>query len=76
MVLPFRRLAAVTVTAEVHHDDGESLGKLRRDLVPLDVRLRIAVDEQQGRTAAAAQRVDRSAGGLNLTRFESREERP
>src|SRR5471030_2218857 len=71
VILAFRRLAAVAVSAEVHQHHCVPFGKLRRDPVPLDVRLRVAVNEQQRRTVAAAQRVDRRAGGLDHAPLEA-----
>ena len=41
------RLVAVAVAAHVRRDDGVGAGKLGRDLVPHDVGLRIAVQEQR-----------------------------
>jgi hypothetical protein len=52
------RLRAVSVAAQVGGDDGEALGEPRRDLVPHEVRLRVAVKEQQRRAGAAADEVD------------------
>ena len=65
MVLAVGRLAAVAVAAQVGHDHRVALAQPRRDLVPLDVRLRGAVHQQQRRTAAADHVCDRRAGGLN-----------
>jgi hypothetical protein len=54
------RLAAVAVTAQVGQDDRMILGENRGDVVPHDVGLRVAVQQQHGRAAlvAAHQRVD------------------
>ena len=58
-------LAAVAVAAQVGADDGEVSGQAGRDLVPHGMGLRIAVEQQQGRTAAALDQVDglAAAGG-------------
>src|SRR4029453_5055446 len=72
VILAVGRLAAVSVATKIGHHHGELLGETRRDLVPLDVGLWIAVQEQQRRTAAPAQRVDRRARCLNLLRREAR----
>ena len=55
MVGVARRLRAVAVAAQVGGDDREALGEPRRDLVPHDVGLRVAVQEQQRRAGAARQ---------------------
>ncbi|MNR41524.1 hypothetical protein D3C85_1599190 [compost metagenome] len=47
------RLAAVAVAAQVGGDHGEMLGQLFGDLVPDDVGLRVPVQQQQARPAAA-----------------------
>jgi hypothetical protein len=54
------RLAAVAVTAQVGQDDRMILGENRGDVMPHDVGLRVAVQQQHGRAAliAAHQRVD------------------
>ena len=49
VVLAVRRLAAVAVAAQIGHHHGKALGEARRNLVPLDMRLRVAVDEEQRR---------------------------
>ena len=51
----------VAVPREVGGDDGEALGQPRGDRVPHQVGLRVAVQEQQGRSPAGDPRVDRAA---------------
>jgi hypothetical protein len=55
-----RRLAAVAVTTQVGEDNRMILGEDRGDVMPHDVGLRVAVQQQDGRAAvvAAHQRVD------------------
>src|SRR5262249_4626966 len=55
------RLLAVAVAAEVGGDDAEALRELGRDLVPDDVGLRVAVQQQQRRPHTALDEVDRRA---------------
>ena len=45
-------LTAVAIAAEVGDDDSEILGELGGDLVPHDVGLGVAVEEEQGWAAA------------------------
>src|SRR5688572_12236192 len=47
------RLAAVAVAAQIRRYDSELFGELRRDVPPLDMRLRPALQQQQRRSAAA-----------------------
>jgi hypothetical protein len=65
VVLAVWRFTAVAVATQISHDDGEALRECWRDLVPLDVRLRIAVDQQERRSTAAYQRMNHRAGGLD-----------
>jgi hypothetical protein len=74
MIVAVRRFAAVAVASEVGHDHGESLCQPRRDLVPHHVGLRIAVQEQEWWTAAAANGVNRRTGCLDFLGRETREE--
>lgn len=46
VVLAIGRLAAVAVSAKLHQHNGEQFGEFGRDLVPLDVRPWIAVNQQ------------------------------
>jgi hypothetical protein len=55
------RLAAVTVAPQIGNDDGEAFGQARRDAMPHGVCLRVAVQKQHGRAAAAGEDVDRDA---------------
>jgi len=60
------RLATVAVAAQVGDDDGEVLGQPRVDESPVDVRQRVAVQQQQRGSGAADDAVDRDsriAGG-------------
>ena len=59
-------LRRIAVAAQVAADDGEALGEARRDPVPHRVRLRIAVQQQERRAAAADDAVDLRAGGRDL----------
>ena len=43
VVLALRRLAAIPVATKIRRNDGELLSEAWRDLMPLDVRLRIPV---------------------------------
>jgi hypothetical protein len=58
------RFTAVAKPAKVRTDDCESLGQYRRDVMPADMSLRVAVQEQDGKTAATANKVD--GGSLSL----------
>src|SRR5690349_8986557 len=66
VLLVARDLAAVAVTAEIRDDDGVVACELARDGGPRDAALRRAVQEQHGRPAAADDRVNHGARGLNL----------
>ena len=75
MVLAAGRLAAVAVAPEVRRHHGIVLGQLRSHERPGDVRLRIAVQQQDRRTLAANHPIDLRARGLYPETFEvSREE--
>ena len=65
-------LAAVAVAAQVRRDYREVLRQPRRDLVPHGMRLRVTVQQQERRAAAALHQVDdfATAGG-NLHPVES-----
>ena len=60
-----RRFRAVAVAAQIGDDDGEVLGQARRHLAPHHMGLRVAVQQQQRRAAAAGHEVDRRARGLD-----------
>ena len=74
VIVAVRRFAAVAVAAQVRQDDREALRQARRDLVPLDVGLRIAVDHQERRTGPADECMNRRARRLDVTRLEAREQ--
>jgi hypothetical protein len=59
VVGPTPRLAAVAVAAQVGGDHRESRGEPRRDQTPVDVRQRIAVQQEQRRPGAPHHAVDR-----------------
>src|SRR3546814_9462638 len=58
MVLAAVGLGAVAVAAKIGRDDGEAPGERRGDLVPADMRQRIAVEEEERRSVAADRDVD------------------
>ena len=64
MVRPAIRLAAVAIAPQVRQHDGELFGELGGNLVPGDVRLGMAVQQQQRWPLAADQRVDRRTRDL------------
>ena len=64
-VFPALGFGRVPVAAQVGQDHRVVFGQFADDLVPGDVRLRVAVDEQQRCPLAAAQHVDRGSAGLN-----------
>ena len=66
---------AVAVAAQVRQDDVIVLRKLRRDLVPADVILRIAVQQQQRRAGAAVAQADGGAAGAHVEMLEARKQR-
>jgi hypothetical protein len=52
------RLSTVAITTKVGTDDGKALGKYRRNPMPADMRLRVAMQQQDGRTATTSNEVD------------------
>src|SRR5579864_3493026 len=72
MVIAVGWLAAVSISAEIGCHDGKSFGQLRGHVTPFNVRLRIAVQEQQRRPASRGDKIDRGARGLGCKVFESR----
>ena len=68
------RLERTAVAAQVGTDHGEALGQLRRHGVPHGVRLRVAVQEQQRRTGAAAAQPDRAVLGADVLEREAGKE--
>jgi hypothetical protein len=69
-----RRLLGVAVTAQVGRHHGELLREARRELVPRQMRERVAVQQQQGGTIAPMHRHDPRAGGLDLAAGEAVEQ--
>ena len=75
---------AVAVAAQIAGDDMEMLGQAVGDLVPHDMRHRVAVQQQQGRAVAAVAQMDARAaevggGSLDLgagKAFEHRRQPP
>ena len=65
VVVAARRLGAVAVAAQVGQHHGEALGQARRNLVPHDVGLGVAVEQQQRRPGARLPDVDLGARGRN-----------
>jgi hypothetical protein len=65
------RLAAVAVAAEVRADHGVAPGQRRRDAMPHDVGLRVAVQEQERRPGAADPHVDRGLAGRDVAPLEA-----
>ena len=61
------RFSTHAIPAKVGDDDGEVLRQFRCDAVPNQMRLRIAVQQQQRRATAADERVDIDAVGVNTS---------
>jgi len=57
---------AVAITSEVGGDHMKILGQPRRDLVPGDMRHRVAVQQQQWRAIAAVAKMDSRTVGLDF----------
>ena len=68
-----RGLVAVAVTPEIRADDGEALGEDRCHAVPHRVRLRVAVQEEQGHSPATMGNVDPDAVHLDPLTGEPRQ---
>ncbi|MDT4965624.1 MAG: hypothetical protein QOJ64_361 [Acidobacteriota bacterium] len=60
-----RRLVAVTITPQVRANDCKAFGKPRRNSMPTDVRLRIAVQQQHSGSTSAVNNVYRRLLGLD-----------
>ena len=58
-------LGAVPITPRISRDNGEMPRETRSNLVPLDVRLRVAVEQQQWRALASDDQID-----LGFARFD------
>ena len=71
VVVAVGRLAAVAVPAQVRQDNREALRQARRDLVPLRMGLRVAVDHQERRTGPADERMNPRARRLDVARLEA-----
>src|SRR5271166_5893231 len=69
------RLAAVAVATQVGNHQRELLRETRRDLMPYNVILRISMDEQHRRAAAALHQVDFRARSFDALLGESFEHR-
>src|SRR5512133_1120169 len=65
------RLAALAVTAQIRGDDREVPGKERRDLVPHHMRLRMSMQEKNGRTIASMPYADRCFTSIHHRQLES-----
>src|SRR4051794_11144310 len=61
-----RRLPAVAVAAQIGADDCVALGEFRRHLVPHGMRLRMSMQQKDGRSASAMTKIDDGAGGFDL----------
>ena len=70
------RLAGLAVAAQVRKHDREALGQAGRDLVPHDVGLRIAVQQEQGGTAAGPAQEDLGARGSDPLRVKAVQHHP
>jgi hypothetical protein len=75
VVRTFWRFSTVTVSPKIGHDDIKVLSEPRRDLVPSDVRLRPAVEEQHRTAFAAVNKVDGGGARLKDGALEAREQR-
>src|SRR5438094_9688679 len=65
------RLAGIPIATKIGTNNGKALRQARSDLAPHRVRLRIAVQEQERRTAAAGDQVDLRARSADATRIET-----
>jgi hypothetical protein len=72
MALAAVRLCRVAIAAQIRRDHGEALGQPGRDLVPGEVRLRVAVQQQERRPAPACRKVDTGACGLDIADLKAR----
>ena len=70
MVLAAVGLAAIAITTQVSRHDGEAFSQLIGDFVPDHMGLRVAVQQEQGRTGAALPIVDPNAIDLALATLE------
>ena len=70
------RLVAVAIAPQVGTDDAVALRQARRDLVPFDMALRIAVQHQDGRPLAAMRDMDLARPGVDPRPLEPLEHAP
>ena len=68
------RLRALAVAPQVGSDDGEPVGQIRGHRVPHQVRLRMAMQKQERRAAAAVADPQRRLARVHQGQLESREE--
>ena len=68
------RRAGPAIAAQIHEDDGKALRELRRNPVPFDMGLRIAVQQQQRRSLAMRAHEKAAGGGRDPMRGEARKE--
>src|SRR6266581_4155824 len=66
MVRAARRLFRIAIATQVGADDGEFLGETRREFMPARMGERIAVHQQNRRSAAAMDGDDAGAAGTDL----------
>jgi hypothetical protein len=66
MIFAVRGLAAVPIASKVGHNQCKFLRELGRELVPLHMRLRMAVQEEHGRAIAARNNANDRARRLNF----------
>src|ERR1700674_1234262 len=73
VIVASRRLAAVSVSPKIRHDEKIILSQCRRDFAPEYMSLRDAMKEQQGGAfvVAAENGIDRRSRSLNLFAFEA-----
>src|SRR4029453_18056344 len=74
VVLAIRRLAAEAVATKIRRHDREPAREVWRDLVPDDVRLRKAVEQEQWRPRSRRPNVDSGASGCDLACLKSCQE--
>ena len=69
-----RQFFAVAITAQVGRDDREAFRKLGHNLVPGQMRLRVAVEQQQRRSRTADRGADAHAVRIDVPPAEPRHE--
>lgn len=60
-----RRFGAIAVAAEIRGDNRKVLGRARRDPVPHDVGLAMAIEQQEQRPAPTLAHVDDGFAGID-----------